>query len=44
MNAAAGIVVGGKADDLMKGVEIARDALESGKAYEKLKEFVEYTR
>ncbi|MCW4020549.1 MAG: anthranilate phosphoribosyltransferase [Candidatus Bathyarchaeota archaeon] len=37
LNAAAGIVVGGKADDLAGGVELASEAIGSGAAYEKLK-------
>jgi anthranilate phosphoribosyltransferase len=37
LNSAAGIVVGGKADDLAGGVELAAESIESGSAYEKLK-------
>ncbi len=44
LNAAAGIVVGGKADDFQEGFEIAREALESGKAYEKLEELIEFSK
>lgn len=42
-NAAAAIVVGGKADDLATGVEIGREAIASGRAYEKLKQLIEIT-
>jgi len=42
-NAAAAIVVGGKAEDLASGVEEARDAIDSGRGYEKLKALVEIT-
>jgi len=37
VNAAAGIIVGGKADDFEEGLELARDSIDSGKAYDKLK-------
>jgi len=43
MNAAAAIVVGGKAPDLKAGVEVARDAIQSGAALGKLRAFVEAT-
>ncbi len=43
-NAAAAIVVGGKADDLAEGVEEARNTVNSGRAYEKLKALIEITR
>lgn len=39
MNAAAGLVVFGKAKDFHEGVEMARESLESGKAKQKLEEF-----
>jgi anthranilate phosphoribosyltransferase len=42
-NAAAAIVVGGKADDLATGVEVGREAIASGRAYEKLKQLIEIT-
>ena len=42
-NAAAAILVGGKADDLASGVEIARESVASGSAYEKLKGLIEFT-
>lgn len=43
LNAAAGIVVGKKADSLKEGIEIAKESLESGKAYKKLEEMIKYT-
>ncbi|MGA2972334.1 MAG: anthranilate phosphoribosyltransferase [Candidatus Bathyarchaeia archaeon] len=42
-NAAAAIVVGGKADDLATGVEVGREAITSGKAYDKLKRLIACT-
>ncbi|MFH1402636.1 MAG: anthranilate phosphoribosyltransferase [Candidatus Altiarchaeota archaeon] len=43
LNAAGGIIVGGKAGDFKEGLDVAREAIESGKALEKLEEFIEYT-
>jgi len=40
VNAAAGIVVGGKADDFHYGMELAQESIESGAAYEKLKALI----
>ncbi len=40
LNAAAGIVVGGLADDLVYGVELARESIESGAAYGKLRAMI----
>jgi anthranilate phosphoribosyltransferase len=37
VNSAAGIVVGGKAEDFIYGMEVARKSIESGAAYKKLK-------
>lgn len=37
VNAAAGTVVGGKTDDFRHGVELARESIDSGAAYKKLK-------
>ena len=37
LNAAAGIVVGGKADNLSDGIELAVESIESGIAYRKLR-------
>jgi anthranilate phosphoribosyltransferase len=41
MNSAAGIVVAGKADDFMSGMELARESIISGDAYGKLRTLVE---
>ena len=41
INAAAGIVVGGKADDLSNGIELAVESIESGSAYKKLRMMIE---
>ncbi|MCS7131989.1 MAG: anthranilate phosphoribosyltransferase, partial [Hadesarchaea archaeon] len=43
LNAAAAIVVGGKAKDLQEGLEMAEGAIDSGRAYEKLVQLVEAT-
>lgn len=40
VNASAGIVVGGKADDFDQGVDLARESIDSGVAYEKLKALI----
>ncbi|MCW3996207.1 MAG: anthranilate phosphoribosyltransferase [Candidatus Bathyarchaeota archaeon] len=40
VNSAAGIVVGGKAADFKEGMEIARESVASGAAYDKLKALV----
>jgi anthranilate phosphoribosyltransferase len=37
VNSMAGIMVGGKAEDFECGMEVARESIESGMAYEKLK-------
>jgi anthranilate phosphoribosyltransferase len=42
-NAAAALLVGGKVDDLTSGVELGSEVIESGKAYEKLRQLVRYT-
>lgn len=42
LNAAAGIVVGGKAKNLADGVKVARETIDDGKAIKKLDEFVEF--
>jgi anthranilate phosphoribosyltransferase len=39
-NSAAGIVVGGKAEDFQGGVELARESIENGAAYKKLEALV----
>ena len=43
VNAAAGIIVGGKAIDFKSALEIARESVESGAAYAKLKSLVKVT-
>jgi anthranilate phosphoribosyltransferase len=40
VNSAAGIIVGGKADDFGYGMTLARESIESGVAYKKLKALV----
>jgi anthranilate phosphoribosyltransferase len=42
-NAAAAIVVGGKADNLASGVDAGRKSITSGKAFHKLKQLIEFT-
>jgi anthranilate phosphoribosyltransferase len=42
-NAAAAILVAGKADDIAYGVQVARESINTGHAYEKLKGLVEFT-
>lgn len=39
LNSAAGIVVGSKDETLREGIKMARNVLDSGKAYQKLEEF-----
>ena len=41
VNSAAGIIVGGKANDFKEGIEIARESILSGAAFAKLKGLVE---
>ncbi len=43
LNAAAGIVVGGVAETLSEGIEIARESVKSGRALKKLDQLVEET-
>lgn len=43
MNSAAAMIVGGKASDFMEGVEVARDSIDGGKAYEKLRALIKAT-
>jgi anthranilate phosphoribosyltransferase len=40
VNSAAGIIVGGKAEDFLHGMEVARKSVKSGAAYKKLKELI----
>jgi anthranilate phosphoribosyltransferase len=42
VNAAAGIIVGGVADDFEYGVELAQEAIDSGAAYMKLKSLIKF--
>lgn len=42
-NAAAAIVVGGKADDLISGISTAQDSIMKGKPYDKLRQLIEFT-
>ncbi len=44
LNSAAGILVGGMANSLEEAMEVAGEALESGKAYRKLQQFVEFSK
>ena len=43
LNAAAAIVVGGKAHDIREGIALAADSIDSGHAYEKVVQLVEAT-
>ncbi len=43
LNAAAAIFVGGKAESLLKAVELANESLDSGKAFEKLQNLIRVT-
>jgi len=43
LNAAAAILLGGKAKSLSDAIEIARESLESGAAYRKLRELIKYS-
>lgn len=43
LNASSALVAGGMAKDFKEGIEIARRAIESGKAKEKLEKLVEFT-
>jgi len=43
VNGAAAIIVAGKADDFSYGIEVAKESIESGKAYQKLKELVKFS-
>jgi len=40
VNSAAGIIVGGKADNFAEGMEKARESIESGAAYKKLEDLI----
>jgi anthranilate phosphoribosyltransferase len=41
VNSAAGIIVGGKAEDFLYGIEAARKSVKDGAAYKKLKELIQ---
>ena len=43
LNAGAAVYVSGQAIDLISGVKMAQDAMGSGLATEKMKEFVDFT-
>jgi len=43
MNAAAAAIVGGKASNFKEGVEVAKEAIDSGRAYEKLRTLIKAT-
>lgn len=43
LNAGLGIYVGGKADTIPDGIKLAAEIIDSGKAYEKLEQFVKAT-
>jgi anthranilate phosphoribosyltransferase len=40
LNSAAGIMVGGKADNFKEGIQIAKESISSGQAYKKLKNLI----
>ncbi|MCD6325816.1 anthranilate phosphoribosyltransferase, partial [Candidatus Bathyarchaeota archaeon] len=44
LNAAAGLLVGGKVDNLQEGIELSAMSIESGSAYEKLKAMIKASR
>ncbi|MBZ4683616.1 MAG: anthranilate phosphoribosyltransferase [Fusobacteriaceae bacterium] len=43
LNAGAALYVGKKAENIREGVYLAKEIIESGKAFEKLNEFIEFT-
>lgn len=43
LNAAATLYIAGMADSILSGIEIARESINSGKAYEALQKLVEYS-
>jgi anthranilate phosphoribosyltransferase len=43
VNSTAGLVLGGKAEDFKKGMELARESICSGAAYMKLKELIRFS-
>ncbi|MEM3793915.1 MAG: hypothetical protein QXS76_03280, partial [Candidatus Bathyarchaeia archaeon] len=42
LNAAAGIIVGGRAEDFSYGLELAQESIESGAAYKRLKDLIRF--
>jgi anthranilate phosphoribosyltransferase len=44
VNGAAAIIVGGKAEDFGYGIDVAKESIESGAAYKKLKELIKFSR
>ncbi len=42
-NAAAGLIVGGKAQDFAEGIELAKESIRRGSAYRKFRDFVRVT-
>jgi anthranilate phosphoribosyltransferase len=44
VNGAAAIIVGGKAEDFRYGIEAAKESIESGAAYKKLRELIKFSR
>lgn len=43
LNAAAAIFVGGKAKDIKEGIKLAAESIDSGEAYRKLEELIQFT-
>lgn len=43
LNAGAAIYLSGKAADISEGIQIAKDSLESGKAFQKFKDLIEFS-
>jgi anthranilate phosphoribosyltransferase len=44
VNGAAAIIAAGKAEDFGYGIEVARESIESGAAYRKLRELIKFSR
>lgn len=44
INTAGALYISGKTDTLIEGIKVAKDTIDSGKAYEKLREYVEAVR
>lgn len=43
LNSGAALYIGGKAESIADGIKISQDAIDSGKAYEKLQKVIEFT-